>query len=171
MNLWDKKGVPHKGWKCVDMIDLCEDQEDVDYETRKSEIYIQCEMCGQDGIRYIHVMEHPEWNERLNVGLVCASKMEDEYNSNRREADLKNRSLRKVRFMKSEWRQKSNGNLVLQYKGDVITIMPSKYKAGQYCVVYDGRVFNKYKCRSINNVHMAKQAAFEILDQEHSDVF
>jgi len=166
MNLWDKKDVPHKGWKCIDMIDLCEDIDDIDYETRRLEIYKQCEMCGQEGVRYIHVMEHPDCKYHLNVGLVCAEKMENEYAPTRREAALKNRNLRRKRFLQKEWLKNSKGNLVLHYKGDYITIMPDKYRPNQYCIAYGGKFYNEYKGEKVKDLHIAKLVAFEIFDGE-----
>jgi len=67
MGLWDKEGVPHKGWKCVGMIDLGEDADDMDIEARKDELYEECEMCSQEGVRYVHVMQHPDYPYELRV--------------------------------------------------------------------------------------------------------
>ena len=48
MARWEREGIPHKGWKEIGIEDLGEDLEsgdDVEYE--------QCEMCGQEKIRYV----------------------------------------------------------------------------------------------------------------------
>ena len=48
MNLWDVKGVPHKGWKCEGVIDVgdgASSSDEIEYE--------QCEMCGNEKIRYL----------------------------------------------------------------------------------------------------------------------
>lgn len=48
---WDQPGVPHKGWHCVDVVDLRADggpADEIDYAT--------CQMCGNEKIRYVHVM-------------------------------------------------------------------------------------------------------------------
>jgi hypothetical protein len=37
-----------------------------------------CEMC-EEAIRYVHVMEHPEWPERVEVGRYCARSMKRQY--------------------------------------------------------------------------------------------
>lgn len=53
-NRWSSAGIPHKGWTCVDVIDLRangEQPEDTDYAT--------CQMCGNEKIRFVHVMQHP----------------------------------------------------------------------------------------------------------------
>ena len=55
---WDQPGVPHKGWHCVDVVDLRangERADDTDYAT--------CQMCGNEKIRYVHIMEHPDVEE------------------------------------------------------------------------------------------------------------
>lgn len=47
---WEREGIPHKGWKEMGVEDLGEDLEsgdDVEYE--------QCEMCGQEKIRYTQI--------------------------------------------------------------------------------------------------------------------
>ncbi|MDD2958951.1 MAG: hypothetical protein PHE06_07960 [Lachnospiraceae bacterium] len=65
MGDWNKAGIPHKGWTCIDVVDLAEDSEpgdEVQYE--------QCEMCGNERIRFVHIMHHPEYSEELHVGCV-----------------------------------------------------------------------------------------------------
>ena len=73
-NRWDQPGVPHKGWHCVDVVDLRADGESAD-ETD----YATCQMCGNEKIRYIHIMEHPDLDESFDVGCVCAEKMSGDY--------------------------------------------------------------------------------------------
>ena len=73
-NRWDQPGVPHKGWRCVDVVDLRADGESAD-ETD----YATCQMCGNEKIRYVHIMEHPDLDENFEVGCVCAEKMSDDY--------------------------------------------------------------------------------------------
>jgi hypothetical protein len=45
---WAQPGVPHKGWRCVDIEDLGEPS-------------ATCEMCEAQEIRYVHHMEHPSY--------------------------------------------------------------------------------------------------------------
>ena len=108
---WDKKDIPHKGWTEIGMEDLGEEAEfgeDIEYE--------RCEMCGNEKIRYVHIMTHPEFPGELRVGCICACHMTDDYeNPEERERDLKNRVQRKKNFMKKEWRQVvRTGNFTLQ---------------------------------------------------------
>ena len=54
MGDWNIQGIPHKGWECVDVIDLADqfvNEDDIVYE--------RCEMCGNEKIRYVHIMHHP----------------------------------------------------------------------------------------------------------------
>ena len=121
---WNKSGIPHKGWQCIDVIDLGEDKEkmeEIDYE--------QCEMCNNEKIRYVHIMKHPEYKILLHVGCVCAEKMSEDYeNPRKQENALKNKLKRKYNFNKVEWRfnpiKKSYSK---KYKGEYITILQSKY--------------------------------------------
>jgi hypothetical protein len=58
-NFWNQSGVPHKGWTLENVFDLGEDYDspdDIPYET--------CMMCGNTGIRFVHVVTHP------SIGLV-----------------------------------------------------------------------------------------------------
>ncbi len=85
-NRWDQPGVPHEGWHCVDVVDLRADGESAD-ETD----YATCQMCGNEKIRYVHIMEHPDQDQNFDVGCVCAEKMiGDHEGPKRREATLKN---------------------------------------------------------------------------------
>ena len=61
---WDRPGVPHKGWS----FDQMEDAQDATST---------CEMCGNEKVRYVHVMSHPAYGT-LRVGCVCAEKMQGE---------------------------------------------------------------------------------------------
>lgn len=165
MGLWDKAGVPHKGWECVGMIDLGEDADDMDFDAKKDELYEKCEMCSQEGVRYIHLMQHPDYSDELRVGCICAAKMEDDYDSPRqRERNLKNRHMRKMNFLKKEWEHRSNGNYVLKYKGKYITIMHSKYNKNYLGVAYDGIFIWEYNQKKISDLRTAKLAAFDIYD-------
>ncbi len=63
---WSDPGVPHKGWTCVDIVDL-----GAPIET--------CEMCETMQIRYVHYMRHPEYPTDLGCGCICAGHMEEDY--------------------------------------------------------------------------------------------
>lgn len=83
---WDKADIPHKGWQYVGMEDLGEDVypgDPIPYE--------QCEMCGKEKIRYVHLLKHPDYDGEIRVGCDCASKMLCDYVTPQdRERNLKN---------------------------------------------------------------------------------
>lgn len=88
---WSEAGVPHKGWLHIDVEDLGEPNE-------------TCEMCEQQLIRYVHLMEHPEYPHILRVGCVCAENMSDDYKqpkSLERKAKNRNRYIRD--WMEVKW--------------------------------------------------------------------
>ncbi|WP_196589832.1 hypothetical protein [Pectinatus cerevisiiphilus] len=125
MDSWDKEGIPHKGWTCIGI-------EDLDADERK-DYYVNCEMCHHEGIRYVHIMEHPNFDGYLRVGCSCAEKMAEDYkNPFLREKALRNKYARLATFMKKTWSLRSNGNYTLKFKGHYITIMPSKFKRGAF---------------------------------------
>lgn len=167
--MWDKKDIPHKGWSCVDMVDLREDEYCMDIETLKSEIYEQCQMCNQEGIRYVHIMEHPDYVGRLRVGRICAEKMESDYSApKKRENGLRNRNSRMKNFFKREWKLNQKGNYVLKYKRELITIMLSKYNESEYGIAYNDTYTWKYKKRKIKDLKTARLAAFYIVNDNRT---
>lgn len=57
---WD---APLKNWNCVKLID------------EEEPVFI-CELCGCKKVRFVHVMEHKDYFERVSVGCICAGIME-----------------------------------------------------------------------------------------------
>lgn len=161
MNRWDKPDIPHKGWRYEGMEDLGEDAEDFEIP------YEQCEMCGKERIRYVHILSHPDYGE-IRVGCDCASRMLDDYvNPQQREKDLKNRMNRRRSFLRQSWQYKvSTGNYSLRYKGEYITIMKSKYGPG-WGVIFQNKSCWEYNGRKINDVQTAKLVAFDLFDALH----
>lgn len=97
---WDKKDIPHKGWTEIGMEDLGEEAEfgeDIEYE--------RCEMCGNEKIRYVHIMTHPEFPGELRVGCICACHMTDDY----RKSGSKGKKFEKSSTTKKEFYEKRNG--------------------------------------------------------------
>lgn len=109
---WDQSGIPQKGWVCIDVIDVGADGpiEDTDYES--------CEMCSNEKIRYVHIMEHPNYPRPLRVGCVCSGKMSGDYQGARqREVKLSNRAKRRVKWLQRTWRLSGKGNEFLNVQG------------------------------------------------------
>ena len=161
MSRWSTAGIPHKGWKHVGMEDLGENAmpgDDIQYE--------QCEMCGNEKIRYVHLLTHTDYPDELRVGCVCASKMTNDYvNPLEREKDLRNRANRRRNFFRREWNYKPDtGNYTLKYKGENITIMRSKFGSG-WGVIFRGVRRWEYGGHKIRDLATAKNVAFNLFDE------
>lgn len=153
--LWDQPGVPHKGWRCVDVFDNGEATE-------------TCGMCGREEIRYVHVMEHPDYPENLEAGCVCAEKMSDDYVGPRqREARMKSKAGRRVRWLNRKWRTSSRGNPFLNTDGFNIAIF--QYKNGWKKGKWGFKVGDDFGNKAFASVEEAKMGAFEKLWEHLSD--
>jgi len=92
VNYWNISGIPHKGWTLSTVIDIRGDDQSED-ET----CYEICMMCGNEKIRYVHIVSHPNVSEEFKVGCVCAEKMTNDYTSPRHiENKLKNKTNRRL---------------------------------------------------------------------------
>ena len=145
-NLWKRDDVPKSGWVCTGITDL-------------GEPVGVCEMCGHQIIRYVHHMKHPDYRP-LNVGCVCAGKMEGDVNSARqRVQEFKKKQARKENFKRRNWKISKNNNRYLKIKDRLI-------------VLYYNEKRNNWKY-SLDNVFCvevyatrdeAMDAAFEAID-------
>lgn len=151
-NLWKQKDIPHKGWILIDVIDVREDnqpEEETEYEA--------CMMCGNERIRYIHIVEHTYYEETLRVGCVCSEKMTSDYlNPRKLEQKLRNRAARRTTWKKKEWKFSLKGNRYLKVDGHIITIFRDK-KTTKYKVCIDS-IFGKKEFHTLDE---AKLAAFK----------
>jgi len=158
MGHWDRKNVPQKGWECIDFYDLCADA---------NEVYATCEMCGQERIRYVHVMRHPDFYDDLLVGCVCAGKMSDDYvNPEKREKILSNRSKRRKSWLSRTWRVSAKGNDFLNVKGHNVTIFPAKHRLGHWCFKID----DDFNQNTYEDKNRAKLAAFDLLQKYNEKI-
>lgn len=151
-NYWKIQGVPHKGWRLIDVEDIRVDgQSELDTE------YECCMMCGHDKIRYVHIVCHDETGHKFRVGCNCAEKMTDDYvNPEQRERELRNRNNRRLAWSRKIWRVNEKGNLILKIDGHRILIFKPK-NMNKYKVVIDD-IFGK---KLFEEVSLAKHAAFE----------
>ncbi len=130
---WSQPNLPHKGW-------FCEDVEDLSSPSKF------CEMCETQEIRYVHYMKHPNHDEILGVGCVCAGRMEEDYESpRRREKSLRSQHQRKKRWLNRNWRTSTKGNSYLNTDGFNITIF-RKYNG-----TWGGRITDKKTQQSIDS--------------------
>jgi len=94
---WARAGVPHKGWRVLDIDDLEEPSQ-------------VCGMCEFAMVRYIHTVVHPEYPDELEVGCICASHMVEGYNAREAEEPLRRTASRRTRWLKRKWRTSERGN-------------------------------------------------------------
>jgi len=147
---WSKKGVPHKGWTCVDYEDF-------------GEMSFECEMCEFKMIRYIHHMEHPEYPDVLRVGRVCAENMEDDYSgAKKREAFLKSRIKKRDRWVERKWKISKNGNDWIEADGYIVIVMEQNY-CWKAVIKNKDETFKKWSEGEYNSPDEIKLAAFDCI--------
>lgn len=155
---WNQPGVPHKGWRCVDI----EERDEQDH---------LCEMCEARQVRFVHAMEHPAYDEILHVGCVCAGHMEEDLvGARKREAEYKNDRSRRVRWLQRAWRISAAGNEFLNTSDGFNVVI---YRKGS---IWGGRVEHRpsgYQRTSklpYGSPDEAKLAAFDaMLGMKHSE--
>lgn len=157
MNEWNKSNIPHKGWRHIETIDLKADgQDESDYEV--------CQMCGQERIRYIHIMEHDDFEGEMRTGCVCAEKMCNDYiTPKKEEAKLINRAKRRNNWLTRNWRQSYIGNDYLNVDGMNITIFRDKYNPSKWGYVISDGFSKKYSQKKFDSKDEAKLAAFDAI--------
>lgn len=147
---WSKPGVPHKGWTCVDMFDAGAP----DHE---------CEMCETQLCRYVHVMQHPMYPDKLHCGCICAGHMEGDYSAAvRREIRLKSRARRRKHFPdRARWRVTARGNHRLAYDGRMFVVGG---KPGRYWTGYVWGDGVKFSGRTYKTLTDAKLGVFDAVE-------
>ncbi|MDQ6755319.1 MAG: hypothetical protein M3004_00130 [Bacteroidota bacterium] len=149
-NYWNIPGIPHKGWILMDVIDVREEGQsewETDYET--------CMMCGNERIRYIHLVEHKEVAEEFRVGCICAERMTNDYvNPKHREKKLRNKSVRRTNWIQKEWKVSRKGSYYFKKDEHILTIFLDK-KSNDYKCVIDKTFGTKlYKTLSEAKAHL-----------------
>lgn len=150
-NLWNQQGVPHKGWQCVDTVDLRPDGQSAG-ETD----YAECQMCGNEKIRYVHYMTHIDYPRQLEVGCVCAEKMSGDYvTPKEREAKLRSRAQRRAHWLRRKWKISKSGNEYLNIKGLNVGVFKDNRQRWKF------RIDEKFSQRSYVTKDDAKIALFD----------
>ena len=155
---WTQSGVPHKGWNCVDIEEL-EEQDHL------------CEMCEARQIRCVHVMDHPTYSETLRVGCVCAGHMEgDVLGARKREAGFKNERGRRKRWLSREWRVSSAGNEFLNTNDGFNIVVYPKGATWGARVEHRSSTFQRTSKLPYQTQDHAKLAAFDaMIGMKHSE--
>ena len=117
LRAWDNPNVPHKGWRLIAVEDLGAPDH-------------TCQMCGNEEVRYVHVMEHDR-HEQLEVGCVCAEKMSKDYvtpvEMQTRLAD--NAKKRHALITSPQWSGTWSGNQKVRRNGKTHVVF---FKFGKY---------------------------------------
>ncbi|HEY3369658.1 MAG TPA: hypothetical protein VGK10_02345 [Prolixibacteraceae bacterium] len=151
-NHWKQYGVPHKGWTLENVIDVREygqSEEDTCYES--------CMMCGNERIRYVHIVTHDEVAEEYRVGCICAEKMTNDYvNPIRIENELRNRANRRKNWQNREWKISKNGNRYINFEEHLLLIYKDK-SSGKYKV----KIGDRFGAKTFDTLSQAKNAVFD----------
>jgi hypothetical protein len=159
----DQTPLPESGWECVTV----EDHGTADQ---------QCEMCGQEHVRFIHIMTHAEGTLTARMGKVCAAKYGDSATlPGLREKKLKNRAMRRGNWLKRTWDLrwdsclKVNDKHVSVFKHGTGYVYWIKWKEYQP-IIEDGREIgeklmsrSRYSTRVYDTADEAKLALFDVL--------
>ncbi|MCL2194217.1 MAG: hypothetical protein FWB78_12585 [Treponema sp.] len=146
---WSQKGVPHKGWECIDIED-------------SGEQATICEMCESQSIRYIHYMRHPDYADTLGVGCVCAGNMEENlHNAKSRDDFMKSRASKRKRWIDHRsWKVSMKGNDWIKTDGYVITMVDHNvYWSAS--IKEEGEENGVWLPRKFDLLESAKLAAFD----------
>lgn len=151
MNFWNTPGVPHKGWQLESVYDIREEGQSVDETDYKT-----CMMCGNDRIRYVHILTHKEVSKDFIVGCICAEKMTDDYvNPRRIENAIKNKTARKISWAKKTWKISKKGNQFLKKDGHLFIIFRDKKSD-----IYRGKIDGIFGKKHFQSEEEAKIALF-----------
>lgn len=146
---WREPGVPHKGWTCVGIEEL-EEQDHL------------CEMCEARHVRFVHVMQNSRYPNELRVGCVCAGHMEgDVAQAKEREKSARNRSSRRKTWISKGWRTSRKGNPYRNKEGLNASVFQSG--RGWSTIVQNDHV--KLSASGLPTEDAAKLKAFELFEQ------
>jgi hypothetical protein len=147
---WSKKGVPHRGWACVEVEGL-------------GELAAVCEMCESQEIRYAHHMQHPNYTDILVVGCICAGHMEGDLASAKlRDKKMRSRIGKRKRWLARKWKVSGKGNDWLEAEGYRVTVYRKGRAWGATVSATDDSYLQHSRKRYKTAAH-AKLAAFDLI--------
>ena len=146
---WIEPGVPHSGWTWVQTIDYGKPSK-------------TCEMCEVRKIRFAHVMTHPTFKGKLEVGCVCSGHMEKGYAAaKKRENDLKNyeRRMRRFPYLKG-WMTSQRGNPHITIEGHHVVVYPTRIGWGTRLTLPSGATVGSVGSLSREEAMIASYKAY-----------
>ena len=121
--IWNKQGLPHKGWSCVNVVD-------------SGHASSKCEMCGNGTVRYLHYLEHDEFDGQLKVGSECSQKLAENYSNASAVEDYIKRYPKEKEKWPAKWKKSKKGNTYFvenEYpKERLVTVFPDKQNRGRF---------------------------------------
>ena len=146
---WKEPGVPHKGWRNVDIEDVGSN-------------YESCEMCEVREIRYVHVMQHQEYPSRLRVGCICAGHMEQDIErAKEREKTKANIARRRSNWLKRKWHTDFKNGEYVETDGFRIEIWPQNDVLLRAKLYHHRTGIKKYSTEYYPDIDSIKLAAFD----------
>jgi hypothetical protein len=148
--LQDDPQVPREDWRCMEVADI--------REKRGAPPEIPCEMCGTARIRFVHVMDHDNYDETLGVCADCAEKMTNDAISPKRvENQVRKKSAARDAWLAGRWYLSARENWVIQVDGINMGVFPVKFQPG----LWSCRIENKFFKGLYPSIEEAKYALFE----------
>jgi hypothetical protein len=153
MNQWNKPDIPCRGWLCERVYYVQENNPD-SYEV--------CHLCGNDHVKFVFVLSHPEYPEKIKVDSACVEKLMDNYvDPIIREKELLNRHRRRLNWLDMPWRLSKQGNDYMNISGYNITIFEDNHKKGKWGYHIAGGANRKL----FDSKDLAKIAVFDMFWQ------
>ena len=91
--------------------------------------YEVCQMCGNDQVRFVFVLSHKHYPEKLKVDTPCVEKLMDNYvDPVIREKELLNRHRRRLNWLAMPWRLSEQRNDFMNVSGYNIVVFENKHK-------------------------------------------
>lgn len=121
--IWNKQGVPRKGWSCVNVVD-------------SGHASSKCEMCGNSNLRFVHYLEHDSYEGQLKVGSECSAKLADNYSTASSVEEYTRQYPKEKAKWLNKWKVSKKGNRYFvenEYPIErLVTIYPDKQSRGRY---------------------------------------
>jgi hypothetical protein len=89
-------------------------------------------MCESIAIRYVHLMQHPDYPQEPAVGCICAEHMGQDYLGPRlREKRLRSVARRRASWARRGWNVSARGNHYVNAEGYNLTVFALSDAAGR----------------------------------------
>ena len=149
---------PQTGWHWLRAQDLHDTPGE---KPRKNK---RCEFCGQEKVRFVHYLSHPDCKRTLAVGRKCAKALSRDPRVETTEKYLHDRAPRKNEFIHHKgWRESAQGNFWIEYQGHHIVVVG--YRLGQFKLRIDGvlgKLFFKNAVAAMGN-------AFDVVEEKRPE--